>query len=57
MFTRKALKGASFTSIESLRKAIKDYIEVHNENAEPFIWRKREVKGSQIKNSLNNFCN
>jgi hypothetical protein len=40
-------------------KAIQDFLEVYNENAEPFVWRKREVKGSQLKNSIKNFelCN
>jgi hypothetical protein len=28
---------------------------VYNENAKPFEWRKREVKGSQLKNSIKNF--
>jgi hypothetical protein len=57
IFTRKALRGGSFASIEELIKAIKDFLEVYNEKTEPFIWRKREVKGSQLKNSLKNLCN
>ena len=57
IFTRKALRGANFTSKEELIKAIQDFLEVYNENAEPFIWRKREVKGSQLKNSIKNFRN
>jgi transposase len=56
IFTRKALRGANFSSIEELIKAIKEFLEVYNENAEPFIWRKREVKGSQLKNTIRNLC-
>ncbi|MDR2300656.1 MAG: IS630 family transposase [Deltaproteobacteria bacterium] len=57
IMTRKALKGGSFKSLEDLSKAINDFISVYNENAEPFIWRKREVKGSQLKNTIVNLCN
>jgi transposase len=57
MLSRKALKNASFSSITDLRKAIEDFVEVYHENARPFIWRKREVKGSQLKNTITNFCN
>jgi hypothetical protein len=57
IFTGKALKGASFESCEQLIQAIKDFLDVYNENAEPFIWRKREVKGSQLKNTLKNLRN
>jgi hypothetical protein len=58
IFTRKALKGASFEDIGQLIKAIKDFIEVYNENAEPFVWRKREViKGAQLRNTIKNLFN
>jgi hypothetical protein len=57
IFTRKALKGTSFESCEQLIQAIKDFLDVYNENVEPFIWRKREVKGSQLKNTLKNLRN
>jgi hypothetical protein len=29
----------------------------HNERAKPFRWRKREVKGSQLRNTVINLCN
>ena len=57
IFSRKALKNASFSSTESLRKAIEDYVEVYHTNPKPFVWRKREVKGAQLKNTLANLCN
>jgi len=57
ILSRKALKGASFSSTESLKQAIEDFVEVYHENAKPFVWRKREVKGSQLKNTIANLCN
>ena len=50
----KALNGASFNSTEDLAKAIDDFCEVWQENAHPFVWRKREVRGSQIRNTIVN---
>lgn len=57
MLSRKALKNGSFSNIEDLKKAIQDFVQVYHENAKPFIWRKREVKGAQLKNTIINFCN
>jgi transposase len=54
---RKALRGASFSSAEQLRQAIKDVVAAYNNNANPFVWRKREVKGSQLRNTIVNLCN
>jgi transposase len=51
---RKALNGASFNSPEDLAKAIDDFCEVWHENAHPFVWKKREVRGSQIRNTVVN---
>lgn len=57
IFSRKALRGASFCDTEQLRQAIEDYIHAYGPTAKPFIWRKREVKGAQLKNTIVNFCN
>jgi transposase len=54
ILTRKALKSASFNSKEELAKAIQEFCDVWRENAHPFIWRKREVRGSQLKNTIAN---
>jgi len=51
---RKALDGASFNSPEDLAKAIDEFCEVWHENAHPFVWKKREVRGSQIRNTIVN---
>jgi len=57
IFTRKALRGASFTDTEALREAIEAYIAAYTPNAKPFVWRKREVRGAQLKNTIVNLCN
>lgn len=54
IFTRKALRGASFCSEEDLRKAIEEYVKAYHEGAKPFVWRKREVKGAQLRNTIVN---
>ncbi len=54
---RKTLNGASFKSKDQLREAIEAFIRKHNERAKPFRWRKREVKGSQLKNTIINLRN
>ena len=56
IMSRKVLRGASFEGTEALAKAISDYISAYNETAEPFVWKKREVVGTQIKDSLANLC-
>lgn len=54
ILTRKALKGASFNSTQELAQAIDDFCNTYNESAKPFVWRKREVKGAQLKNKIVN---
>ena len=57
IFTRKALRGANFRSIKDLRKAIEAFIAAYGPTAKPFVGRKRDVKGSQLRNTLVNLCN
>ena len=57
LMQRKALNGASFKSKDQLRDAIEAFIRRHNERAKPFRWRKRDVKGSQLQNTIVNLCN
>ncbi|MCE2982659.1 MAG: IS630 family transposase [Parachlamydia sp.] len=54
ILTRKALRGASFNSKQELKEAIEDFCKVYNTSAKPFVWKKREVKGSQLKNTIVN---
>jgi len=57
LLTRKTLRGASFASQDQLRSAIEAFVARTNENPKPFHWRKREVKGSQLRNTIINLCN
>jgi transposase len=57
IMTRKALRGASFKSTEELAKAIHNFVTAYGPNARPFVWRKREVKGSQLRNTIANLRN
>ena len=54
ILTRKALKGASFNNTHELAKAIQDFCDAWHQNAHPFVWRKREVKGAQLRNTISN---
>jgi hypothetical protein len=54
ILSRKALRGASFKSVAELPQAIEALKAVHNPNAKPFKWRKREVKGSPLRNTFVN---
>ncbi len=57
IFSRKALAGASFASVAQLAQAIRDFTEAYNRSAAPFVWRKREVKGAQLRNTIVNLRN
>jgi len=57
ILSRSALKGASFTSPKQLRQAIDDFIDVYNETAAPFEWRKTEVHPKAFKPYMTDLCN
>lgn len=57
ILSRKALRGASFRSVNDVRLAIEAFVAAYGPRAKPFIWRKREVKGSQLRNTIVNLCN
>ena len=57
IMSRKALRGASFKNVEELGQAIDAFIAAYNPTAKPFKWRKREVKGAQLRNTIVNLCN
>lgn len=54
ILSRKALRGASFHDVEQLRTAIEEFVAAYGPKAKPFVWRKREVKGSQLRNTIVN---
>jgi transposase len=53
LLTEHALRRGSHTSIPTLRKAIYEYIETHNEAGKPFKWTKT---ADQILESVERFC-
>lgn len=55
IFSRKVLRGSSHNK-ESLGEAIESYIKAYNRNPQPFVWKKREVKGAQLRNTISNLC-
>jgi transposase len=57
ILSRKALRGLSSKSTIELRKTIESFITTYAQNAKPFKWRKREVKGSQLRNTIVNLRN
>ena len=57
ILTRKTLSGASFESTAQVTQAIEAFIATHNKNATPFVWRKRDVKGAHLRNTIVNLRN
>ena len=57
IFTRKSLKGASFASVDALVEHIAAYLKAYNQNPVPFVWEKREVRGTQLRNTARNLSN
>jgi transposase len=57
ILSRKALRGLNAKSATELREAIEAFVNAYAKNARPFKWRKREVKGSQLRNTIVNLCN
>jgi transposase len=52
LLSRRALRGASFTSVEQLGQAIRSFVEVHNQNSYPFNWTKAKVGPKGLKPSI-----
>lgn len=57
ILSRKSLRGKSFENTVALRHHIEKFVEAYNSTAKPFIWRKREIRGTQLSNKTDNFCN
>jgi transposase len=56
ILSRAALKGASFTDPKEVRQAIDAFVNVYNENAHPFEWRKAEVHQTTLKAKYADLC-
>ena len=57
ILSRKALRGLSARSTTELRQAIEAFVSAYAQHPKPFKWRKREVKGSQLRNTIVNLRN
>jgi transposase len=57
ILTRKSLQKKSFSDTDSLARHIEAFTETYNKTARPFVWKKRDIKGSQLKNNAQNFSN
>ena len=57
ILSRRALRGASFTSPWQLREAIDRFIQAHNRNAHPFEWTKSVVRQKSFSNKYSDLCN
>jgi transposase len=57
ILTRKSLRGASFCDTRALCAHIAKFVDAYNGAAKPFVWRKRDLRGAQLTDSLHNFCN
>lgn len=51
--TRKQLRHGTYRSTQALEQAIREYLEVYNEDPKPFIWTKT---ADQILESLKTYC-
>ena len=56
ILSRRALKGASFTSPRQLREAINAFIAAWNPKAHPFEWKKRVVYQSTLHDNYADLC-
>ena len=57
LLTLKSLRGASFRDTVALGSHIRAFVAASNEQAHPFVWRKKKIRGAQLSNSIKNFCN
>lgn len=56
ILSRRALRGASFTSPAQLRQAIDDFIHAYNQDAVPFQWTKPAVRSVHPKPTYADLC-
>jgi len=51
--TNKRIRRGTFRSVKELQSAIREFIEVHNENSKPFVWTRT---ADQILDSMARFA-
>ena len=57
ILSRETLKGSSFRDTDALSEAITAFVNEHNKKEKPFVWKKRDVKCSQLRNTIVNLIN
>ena len=54
--TNKRIRRGVFRSVKELEAAIREYIEVHNENPKPFVWTRTADQILESIARLHSFC-
>lgn len=57
ILSRRALKGASYTSPQQVRNAIDRFVKAYNDKTAPFEWKKKKVHPVHPKKYYSNLCN
>jgi transposase len=57
ILSRRALKGASFTSPQQVRLAIDQFVDAYNQTAAPFEWTKKVVRQQPLANNYSELRN
>jgi hypothetical protein len=52
--SEKAQRGASFNGARELAEAVMDFMDAHSSIPKPCVWKKRKVRGSQLRNTTKN---
>jgi transposase len=55
--SRRVLRCGNFKTVDAMKQKISEHFEVHNETAKPYVYRKLDIRGSQLRNTLRNLCN
>ena len=51
------LRGSSFSNVNALSESLTAFVKECNGKAKPFVWKKREEKGSQLRNTIGDIIN
>lgn len=57
IMSRKVLRGASFNSTEEVSTKIREFIDHYEEHPKPFVWKKRDIKDAEIRDTITNLLN
>ena len=57
ILSRETLKGSNSRDTDALSEAITAFVKECNAKAKPFVWKKREDKGSPLRNTIGDIIN